>query len=293
MTTSPLPDVGIELREGYAEVDDQSLHYVEAGEGPLVILLHGFPEFWFGWRSQIAPLAASGYRVVAADTRGYNLSSKPEDFKAYGVDELADDIQGLIRELSADSAHIVGHDWGGTIAWTLAMNHPEVVERLAILNAAHPRRLSEGLKNPNQLRKSWYFFFFATPGLPEEVVHLRDWHFFRHFLHEANPPYTEEEFERYVEAWSQPGAAAGMINYYRASVRQSQKEALAKLRPLSAPTLVIWGEGDSYLGADLAEPDKDDVPNLDRVERLPDASHWVHHDEADRVNKLLTDFFGG
>ena len=293
MTTSPLPDVGIELREGYAEVDDQSLHYVEAGEGPLVILLHGFPEFWFGWRSQIAPLAASGYRVVAADTRGYNLSSKPEDFKAYGVDELADDIQGLIRELSADSAHIVGHDWGGTIAWTLAMNHPEVVERLAILSAAHPRRLSEGLKNPNQLRKSWYFFFFATPGLPEEVVHLRDWHFFRHFLHEANPPYTEEEFERYVEAWSQPGAAAGMINYYRASVRQSQKEALAKLRPLSAPTLVIWGEGDSYLGADLAEPDKDDVPNLDRVERLPDASHWVHHDEADRVNKLLTDFFGG
>jgi pimeloyl-ACP methyl ester carboxylesterase len=293
MTTSPLPDVGIELREGYAEVDDQSLHYVEAGEGPLVILLHGFPEFWFGWRSQIAPLAASGYRVVAADTRGYNLSSKPEDFKAYGVDELADDIQGLIRELGADSAHIVGHDWGGTIAWTLAMNHPEVVERLAILSAAHPRRLSEGLKNPNQLRKSWYFFFFATPGLPEEVVHLRDWHFFRHFLHEANPPYTEEEFERYVEAWSQPGAAAGMINYYRASVRQSQKEALAKLRPLSAPTLVIWGEGDSYLGADLAEPDKDDVPNLDRVERLPDASHWVHHDEADRVNKLLTDFFGG
>jgi pimeloyl-ACP methyl ester carboxylesterase len=293
MTTSPLPDVGIELREGYAEVDDQSLHYVEAGEGPLVILLHGFPEFWFGWRSQIAPLAASGYRVVAADTRGYNLSSKPEDFKAYGVDELADDIQGLIRELGADSAHIVGHDWGGTIAWTLAMNHPEVVERLAILNAAHPRRLSEGLKNPHQLRKSWYFFFFATPGLPEEVVHLRDWHFFRHFLHEANPPYTEEEFERYVEAWSQPGAAAGMINYYRASVRQSQKEALAKLRPLSAPTLVIWGEGDSYLGADLAEPDKDDVPNLDRVERLPDASHWVHHDEADRVNKLLTDFFGG
>jgi pimeloyl-ACP methyl ester carboxylesterase len=265
----------------------------ERRRGWLVILLHGFPEFWFGWRSQIAPLAASGYRVVAADTRGYNLSSKPEDFKAYGVDELANDIQGLIRELGADSAHIAGHDWGGTIAWTLAMNHPEVVERLAILNAAHPRRLSEGLKNPNQLRKSWYFFFFATPGLPEEVVHLRDWHFFRHFLHEANPPYTEEEFERYVEAWSQPGAAAGMINYYRASVRQSQKEALAKLRPLSAPTLVIWGEGDSYLGADLAEPDKDDVPNLDRVERLPDASHWVHHDEADRVNKLLTDFFGG
>src|SRR5207248_511766 len=145
---------------------------------------------------------------------------------------------------SAESALLVGHDWGGSIAWTTAMNHPEVVDRLVILNAAHPRKLSEGLKHPSQLRKSWYFFFFATPGLPEEVVHLRDWHFFRHFLEEANPPYTQDEIERYEEAWSQPGAAAGMINYYRASVRQSQKEAVAKLRPISAPTLVIWEEGE-------------------------------------------------
>ena len=253
-TTSPLPDVGIELREGYAEVGDQRLHYVDAGEGPLVVLLHGFPEFWFGWRLQIAPLVAAGFRVVAPGTRGYNLSSKPEGFEAYGVDLLADDIRGLIEERGAKSALLVGHDWGGSIAWTVAMNHPEVVERLAILNAAHPRRLSEGLKHPSQLRKSWYFFFFATPGLPEDVVPARDWHFLRHFLQDANPPYTPEEMERYVEAWSQPGAAAGMINYYRASVRQSQKEAAAKLRPISAPTLVIWGERDSYLGSDLAEP---------------------------------------
>jgi pimeloyl-ACP methyl ester carboxylesterase len=127
--------------------------------------------------------------------------------------------------------------------------------------------------------------------LPEEVVHARDWHFFRHFLHDANPSYTQKEMDRYIEAWSQPGAAAGMINYYRASVRQNQKEAAAKLRALSAPTLVIWGEGDSYLGPDLAEPEHDDVPNLDRVERLPDASHWVHHDEPERVNQLLIDYF--
>ena len=212
MTTSPLPDVGIELREGYAEVDDQTLHYVEAGEGPLIVLLHGFPEFWFAWRLQIEPLVAAGFRVVAPDTRGYNLSSKPEGFEAYAVDLLAADIRGLIGELGAESALMVGHDWGGTIAWTTAMNHPEVVGRLAILNAAHPRRLSEGLHNPNQLRKSWYFFFFATPGLPEHVVEARDWHFFRHFLRDANPPYTEQEFERYVEAWSQPGAAAAMID---------------------------------------------------------------------------------
>jgi pimeloyl-ACP methyl ester carboxylesterase len=133
-------------------------------------------------------------RVFASsppDTLGYNLSSKPEGFEPYAVDLLAADIRGLIGELGAESALLVGHDWGGSIAWTTAMNHPEVVDRLAILNAAHPRRLSEGLHNPNQLRKSWYFFFFAVPGMPEEVVHLRDWHFFRHFLHDANPPYTD------------------------------------------------------------------------------------------------------
>ena len=140
-TTSVLPDVGVEVREGYAEVGDVKLHYVEAGEGPLVVLLHGFPEFWFGWRLQIAPLVAAGFRVVAPDTRGYNLSSKPEGFEAYAVDLLAADIRGLIGVLGAESALLVGHDWGGSIAWTIAMNHPEVVDRLAILNAAHPRRL--------------------------------------------------------------------------------------------------------------------------------------------------------
>jgi pimeloyl-ACP methyl ester carboxylesterase len=280
-----------ELREGYAEVGDVRLHYVETGEGPLIVLLHGFPEFWYAWRQQIQPLAAAGFRVVAADTRGYNLSSRPTDVAAYAVDTLADDIRGLIRELGAESALLVGHDWGGTIAWTTAMNHPEVVERLAVLNAAHPRKLSQGLHHPDQLRKSWYFFFFAVPELPERVVHADDWRFFRHFLRDANPPYTPEELDRYVEAWAQPGAATAMINYYRSSVRQSQKRAEAQLRPLAAPTLVIWGQRDHYLGPELAEPDLDDVPNLDRVERLPEASHWVHHDEAERVNELLIDFF--
>ena len=141
-------DDGIELREGYAEVGDVRLHYVEAGDGPLIVLLHGFPEFWYGWRLQIEPLVAAGFRVVAPDTRGYNLSSKPEGFEAYGVDLLADDIRGLIEERGAKSALLVGHDWGGSIAWTVAMNHPEVVDRLAILNAAHPRRLVGGAAPP-------------------------------------------------------------------------------------------------------------------------------------------------
>ena len=282
---------GGELCEGYAEVGDVRLHYVEAGEGPLVILLHGFPEFWYGWRQQIEPLAAAGFRVVAPDMRGYNLSSKPAGVAAYNSDGLVADIRGLIHERGADSALLVGHDWGGSVAWATAMAYPEVVERLAILNAAHPRKLSQGLHHPGQLRKSWYFFFFALPELPESVVHANRWHFFRHFLQDAHPAYTPEEIDRYIEAWSQPDAATGMINYYRSSVRQSPKKAEAALRPVSAPTLVIWGQRDQYLGPELAEPDHDDVPNLDRVEHLPDASHWVHHDEAKQVTQLLTDFF--
>ena len=217
------------------------MHFVEAGEGPLIVLLHGFPEFWYGWRLQIQPLAAAGFHVVAPDIRGYNLSSKPDGVATYDTSQLAADIRGLIHERGAQSAMLVGHDWGGTVAWVTAMNHPEVVDRLAILNAAHPA-------------------------------------------------YTPEEIDRYVEAWSQPGAATGMINYYRSSVRTSPKRAEAALRPISAPTLVIWGQGDHYLDPELAEPDHDDVPTLDRVERLPDASHWVHHDEAERVNQLLIDF---
>jgi pimeloyl-ACP methyl ester carboxylesterase len=174
-----------DLREGYAEIGDQRLHYVEAGEGPLIVLLHGFPEFWYGWRQQIAPLAAAGFRVVAPDTRGYNLSSKPDGVAAYDISLLAADIRELIHERGAETAMLVGHDWGGSIAWATAMNHPEVVDRLAILNAAHPRKLSQGLHHPAQLRKSWYFFFFDLPELPETVVHANHWHFFRHFLHDA------------------------------------------------------------------------------------------------------------
>ena len=280
-----------ELREGYADIGDGlRLHYVEAGEGPLVVLLHGFPEFWYGWRAQIAPLAAAGFRVVAPDTRGYNLSSRPHEVDAYATSVLAEDIRNLISERGAETATVVGHDWGGTLAWTLAMNHPEVVDKLAILNAAHPRKLSQGLHHPGQLRRSWYFFFFDLPDLPETVVQANNWHFFRHFLHDARPPLTPEQTDRYITAWSQPGAATGMINYYRSSVRTPPKQAEAALRPVQAPTLVIWGDADQYLNPDLAEPEHDDVPDL-RLERLPDASHWVHHDEAERVTQLLVDFF--
>jgi pimeloyl-ACP methyl ester carboxylesterase len=280
-----------EVREGYAHLADVQMHYVEAGDGPLVVLLHGFPEFWYGWRLQIKALAAAGFRVVAPDMRGYNLSSRPKGVANYDIEKLADDIRDLVHKRGAQSALVAGHDWGGSVAWATAMKHPEIVDRLAVLNAAHPRKLSQGLHHPGQLRKSWYFFFFALPDLPDAVVHADNWHFFRHFLHDARPEYTAEEMDRYIEAWSQPGAASGMINYYRSSVRTPAKKAEAAIHPIKAPTLVIWGQRDAYLGQELAEPEHDDVPNLERVERLPDAAHWVHHDEAHQVNQLLTSFF--
>ena len=245
---------------------------MEAGEGPLVILLHGSPSSGTagGCSSNRSRRRDSG--SSRADLRGYNLSSKPDGVAAYASDQLVADIRGLIRERGAESAHLVGHDWGGTVAWDLAMNHPEVVDRLAILNAAHPRKQTKGLHHPGQLRKSWYFFFFDLPDLPESVVHANHWHFFRHFLHDARPAYTPEEIERYVEAWSQPGAASGMINYYRSSVRAPHKKAegaapgrcahpghLGPARPLP------------QRGPGRARPRR--VPNLNRVERLPDASH--------------------
>jgi pimeloyl-ACP methyl ester carboxylesterase len=279
-------DVGVSLREGYADVGGVKLHYVEAGDGPLVVLLHGFPEFWYGWRRQIAPLVKAGFRVVAPDLRGYNLSSKPDDFAEYTADKLAADVRGLIRERGRESAMVVGHDWGGSVAWSLAMNHPGVVDRLVILNAAHPRRLNEGLRSPRQLLRSWYFFYFQFPSLPERRARRNDWRFFTKFLRDARPPYTEQEIDHYIEAWSQPGAAKSIIDYYRAAVRLGSKQ---EIRPISAPTLVIWGQGDRYLGSQLAEAHHADVPNQ-RLERLPNASHWVHHDEAEHVNELLVGF---
>ena len=283
-----------QLRHGYAELSEARLHYVEAGEGPLVVLLHGFPEFWYGWRFQIPALAAAGFRVVAPDLRGYNTSSKPRGVAAYDLDRLALDVRDLIRERGARTARLAGHDWGAAVAWSVAMNHPEVVERLAILNVPHPRRFLHAVRRPRQLARSWYMVFFQLPWVPELTVRAGRWRFFRVWgLGSAARPgaFTAQDIERYVEAWSQPGAATATINYYRAVLRQSPRRAEERIRVVRAPTLVIWGERDRYLGRELADPDPADVPNLERVVRLPDASHWVQHDAPERVSRLLIDFF--
>jgi epoxide hydrolase 4 len=281
------------LRDGYADLGDVRLHYVEAGEGPLVVLLHGFPEFWFSWRFQIPALVEAGFRVVAPDMRGYNLSSKPRRASAYDTDRLAADVRDLIRERGGERAFVAGHDWGGGVAWITAMNHPEVIERLAILNVPHPRRTLQGLRTPRQLAKSWYMLFYQLPWLPELSARARGWWGWRHvFESEARPgAFTPRDIERYVEAWSQPGAPTGMVNFYRAALRQTRRRAERRIRPVEAPTLVIWGQRDRHLGAELAEPERADVPNLERVVRLPEASHWVHQDEPERVSELLVEFF--
>jgi epoxide hydrolase 4 len=284
------------LRHSYADLTESRLHYVEAGDGPLVVLLHGFPEFWYSWRHQIPALAAAGFRVVAPDTRGCNLSSKPAGVSSYAPRRLAADIRDLIAERGASQAFVAGHDWGAALAWIAAMAYPEVVERLAVLNAPHPRRMVEALRRPGrQIGRSWYMFFFQLPWLPEHAVGAGNWWALRRGLeHDARAgAFTPPDIDRYREAWSQPGALTATMNYYRASMRRPPAGRAGRLRPVEAPTLVIWGERDRYLGADLAEPGQADVPNLERVVRLPNASHWVQHDEPDRVSELLIDFFRG
>jgi pimeloyl-ACP methyl ester carboxylesterase len=175
-----------------------------------------------------------------------------------------------------------------------AMAHPEAVQRLAILNVPHPRRMLEALRRPSpQLARSWYMFFFQLPWLPEQLVRADDWRAFRYgFEHDARPgAFTPADIERYREAWSQPGAASAMINYYRAALRRPPSRRAGGLARVQASTLVIWGERDRYLGTELAEPDRADVPRLERVVRLPEASHWVQHDEPERVSELLIGFF--
>lgn len=280
------------IEHRYAQLGNVRLHYVEVGEGPLVVLLHGFPQFWYMWRFQIPALAGAGFRVVAPDMRGYNLSEKPRGVSSYRVELLARDVERLILACGEESAMVVGHDWGAAVAWVTAMMYPERVKRLGILNVPHPERFARGLLRPAQLLRSSYMFFFQIPRLPEKGLVVGDFASLRYALrNEQMHPgaFTDEDIERYVEALARPGALTAALNYYRALFRRNPLKARALLRRIEAPVMVIWGERDRYLGKDLAEPDPTWVPNL-RVERLPDASHFVAEDRPDEVNSLLIGF---
>ena len=276
----------------YADLGDVRLHYVEAGEGPLVVLLHGFPQFWYMWRFQIPALVDAGFRVIAPDMRGYNLSEKPLGVRNYRVELLARDVERLILACGEESAVLIGHDWGAAVAWVTAMMHPGRVNRLGILNVPHPERFARGLLRPAQLLRSSYMFFFQVPRLPEKVLAAGDFASLRYTL--RNEPmrsgaFTDEDIELYAEALARPGALIAALNYYRALFRRNPLKARSLLRSIEAPVMVIWGERDRYLGKELAEPAPSWVPNL-RLEWLPHASHFVAEDQPDEVNSLLLEF---
>ncbi len=269
------------------------LHTIIAGpaHGPLVILLHGFPEFWYSWRHQIAPLADAGYRVLAPDQRGYNLSTKPKGLGAYRLEELAQDIVGLIAAEGREQAHIVGHDWGGVVAWWLALQHAPRVTKLAVLNAPHPFVMRQHLQSSlTQLRKSWYFFFFQLPFLPEQRMRADNWSIGVRALRATarRGTFSEEDIEQYRQAWSQPGVATGMINWYRAMLR---RRASLRFDPrVRVPTLLLWGARDRFLSRELAQPSID-LCDHGQLVLLEEASHGVQHEEPQRVNEALVKFF--
>lgn len=280
------------------ETNGIRLHVVTAGpeDGPLVVLSHGFPEFWYSWRHQIPPLAEAGYRVVAPDMRGYNRSEKPSGVNAYHIDELVSDVAGLVDAFGRESAHIVGHDWGGLVAWQTAIDRPGVVDRLAVLNAPHPTKYEQALRStPAQLGKSWYVGFFQLPLVPEWSLGALDFEAIERMLSEGTvrpDAFSEADIERYKTAFGQPGARTAALNYYRALARRNAKLTLTQGGvgdcPVHAPTLLIWGEQDAALDVSLTEGLEAWVPDI-RVERLPDASHWVQFDAPERVNELLLD----
>jgi epoxide hydrolase 4 len=266
-----------------------SLHVAQAGppEGPLVFLLHGFPEFWYAWRSHIGRLAAAGLRVVAPDQRGYNLSDKPSGVGAYDLDVACADIMGLADRYGRKTFSIVGHNWGASVGWWMAMRHADRIERLAVLNAPHPAVWREAMRrNPAQRRKSRYVQFFRIPYLPELLLRQGNFLALANSFKDVVSPqaFTEADLEQYREAWSKPGAISSMINWYRALLRKPMPPT--EQCRVHVPTLVIWGTQDAFAERELADASArlcDEVRSV----YLDHATHWVQHDEPERVGDLL------
>lgn len=278
------------MKHGRYTLNDVTLHVVTAGtdDAPLVILLHGFPETWQAWERYVAPVLATGWRVAIPDQRGYGGSDKPGAVADYVLDVLADDVCALATALGAQRFALVGHDWGGIVAWHLAARNPERVDRLAILNAPHPATLlGYALTHPFQLARSAYVGFFQLPVLPEALLGAHGFALLRASLTRTSKPGTFDDalLGAYRDAWSQPGAVASMLHWYR---------ALALARPLStpvtAPTLILWGSQDTALEPGLADEALRYCAQ-GHLTRLPDGTHWLHHEQPVRVAAELCDFF--
>lgn len=265
------------------------MHVVQAGpaDGPLVILLHGFPEFWYGWQHQIDTLAEAGFWVWAPDQRGYNLSDKPKGIASYGIDTLAADVVGLINAAGREKAVVVGHDWGAAVAWWTAATYPERVERLVVMNVPHPAVMKRfASRDPGQMLRSWYMVFFQLPWLPETLSRLGNWAVLVRTLRKSSRPgtFSNADLQQYKAAWSQPGAFTAMVNWYRAAL-QKPPSRRSDIR-ITVPTLLIWGVRDQFLKREMAQLSIDRCDN-GRIVFFENATHWVQHEEAERVNELI------
>src|ERR1051326_6878799 len=277
-------------RETTIETNGIRLHAAIEGEhGPLVVLLHGFPECWYSWRQYLHPLAEAGFRAVAPDMRGYNLSDKPGGVLNYQLPILTSDVMGLIQALGEQKAIIVGHDWGGVVAWRFAMDYPQAVEKLVVCNAPHPARMAGELRHFRQLRKSWYIFFFQLPWLPDAMLRSNARLFLERGMRGSavrKEAISDADLDVYAAAISQPGAATAMIAYHRPLARWGRN---LPLRQIDAPALLIWGEEDIALGKPLTEGNERFVPNL-RVHRIPNCGHSVQQEAVEEVEQALLDF---
>jgi pimeloyl-ACP methyl ester carboxylesterase len=281
-----------EWQEQWIDANGIKLHCVTAGAGELMLCLHGFPEFWYSWRYQLAEFSPE-YKVVALDLRGYNDSDKPLEKSAYRMDVLIEDIKSAIAALGYQSCILVGHDWGGAIAWQFSYAYPEKVKQLIIMNLPHPAKFRQGLRTPQQLLKSWYIFFFQLPLLPEWVFRAKDYTAIANAFYKmaidksAFPPNV---LDAYRQAAAKPGALTAMINYYR-NVFSSLGEMKVSEEKLKIPTLLIWGECDTALGKELTTGTDAYVEEL-TLHYIPNCSHWVQQEQPQRVNRLMRDFLG-
>jgi len=291
---TPEPEVeNVEHRE--IAVNGVRLHVAQAGpeDGPPVLLLHGFPDFWWGWRHQIPALARAGFRVWAPDQRGYNRSDKPRGIAAYRIDVLAADILGLIEATGRDRVHLIGHDWGGAVAWWLAGTHPRRVGRMVVLNSPHNAVFRENLRrNPRQMLRSWYILFFQLPWLPEALARAGRWRGVAGALRKTSRPGTfrKADIQRYRRAWSEPGAYTAMLNWYRAL--RFKPPTLPRQGRIPVPTLLVWGARDVFLGREMAAPSIA-LCKQGELELIEEATHWVHNEEPDRVNQRIVAFLRG
>jgi len=270
------------------------LHAIAGGpkDGPAVVLLHGFPEFWYAWHRQIEPLAAAGFRVIVPDQRGYNLSSKPVGVAAYALTELVSDVIAIADQLGREKIFLAGHDWGAAVAWSTALLHPQRIAKLAILNVPHPSVMRKFLStSPRQLLRSWYMFFFQLPWLPEALFSAFNFRIGERALLRSSRPgtFSENDLAQYRAAWSQAGALTGMINWYRALFRTPVKFPDKTVR---VPTRILWGERDAFLLAEMARESLRYCTNAELF-TFANASHWLQHEEPARVSELLIDFFRG